>query len=346
MIARCLSLVLVGLAGCGDSHAVDLPWPLEPFPELPAQVRGAPPERVALGRLLFYDPIISQDGETACATCHSEIWGMSDGLARSIGHGSGLIAGPARKGDNFTKRNALPVWNLAYRQDLFWDGRTETLEEQAVQPLDERSELDLSPEEAMAALAAVPEYVRLFEEAFPDDPRVTLENFASAIATFERSIVSHNSLYDSYVDGDEGALRPDMIEGMFRFAQFGCDGCHTPPLFESSQFFDRKVPPIVGVEDEGRFEATEREEDRGKFRVPSLRNARFTEPYFHNGGTFRLREAVAHELGQGDLPFTDEDVALLTLFIGHALTDMSDAPTRPNQVPSGLPVPIDATDLR
>jgi len=347
--------VSVGPAGSGGSpgaggsggdvptepSAPELPWALAEFPPLPAVMKDVPEARIELGKALFYDPILSTDRETACATCHSEIWGMSDSLPRAVGHGAGLIAGPDRQGPNVLRRNSPALFNMAFRSSFFVDGRTATLEEQAVLPLLTEDELDRDPEEVVADLAGIAEYVSLFAAAFPDDPRVSVDNFAAALAAFQRTFISKRSLYDGYVAGDALALSDEMVEGMFRFAEMGCDTCHVPPLFESETFADRNVPGVDGVIDEGRAEATEDPADLGKFRTPTLRNINFTDPYFHNGTIRQLDEVVIHELEQGDIPYTDEDARLITVFIEKALNDESRKPHRSATVPSGLPLPID-----
>lgn len=345
------------VAGCGsaDSSSAEVtppepdppeasptvPWPVTEFPSLP-DMSDVPKVRLELGRLLFYDPILSKDKETACGTCHSDKWAMSDGLARSIGHGAGLVAGPQRNGGTTVRRNSQALFNLAFRTTLLWDGRSESLEEQALMPLESEEELAIDPQVAADELAGVEEYVELFEAAFPDDPRVSVENISSALAALQRTIVSNRSLYDGYVGGDLGALNADVVEGMFRFAEHGCDGCHTPPLFESEFFANRNVPNDAGVEDDGLAEVTEEQSDRGKFRTPSLRNIGLTSPYFHNGSVAVLQDVVRHELEQSGEPYTDEDVSLITDFIGRALKDDSKKPDRPLRVPSGLTIPFDS----
>ena len=194
-------------------------------------------------------------------------------------------------------------------------------------------------------MATITEYAERFADAFPEDPRVTVDNLASALAAFQRTMISKRSLYDSYIKGDLGALSDDMVEGMFRFAEMGCDGCHTPPLFESERFENRGVPEIEGVLDDGLMEVTHVESDRGKFRVPTLRNVAFTNPYFHNGSVALLEDAVEHELERSGMPYTDEDVRLLKVFIDKALRDESREPDRPLKLPSGLPVPLDGTAI-
>ena len=266
---------------------------------------------------------------------------MSDALERSIGHGAGLPSGPRRDGPNITRRNSLALINLAFRKTLFWDGRSDSLEEQALMPLLEETELNLDPDAAIDLLAAIPEYVERFADAFPDDPGVTRENTSAALAAFQRTIISDRSPYDAYLRGHLGALDDELVEGMHRFAEMGCDNCHAPPLFESETFADRNVPPLEDVDDQGLAEVTELPEDIGKFRTPSLRNSAVTEPYFHNGSVPFLRDAVEHELEQSGLPFDEEDVRLIERFIRKALRDESRAAVRPRHVPSGLPVPLD-----
>jgi cytochrome c peroxidase len=314
---------------------------LTAFPELPDVAIDVPEERIELGNLLFFDPVLSIDNETACGTCHSEFWGMSDGLPLSVGHGAGLPAGPQRKGPNVTRRNSLALFNVVFRETLFWDGRSDSLHEQATMPLEEESELNLDPDIALQRLAVIPEYVEMFAAAFPDDPRVTLDNLAEALAAFQRTFISDRSLYDAYVQGHVGTMDDELVEAMFRFAEMGCHGCHVPPLFESENFANRNVPAVAGIEDSGLAEVTERPEDTGKFRTPSLRNGAVTEPYFHNGSVPTLMDAVEHELVQSGLPFTDEDVRLIERFIRKGLRDESRAAERPMTVPSGLPVPVD-----
>ena len=355
-ITNCTWLALTPallIAACGGSAEsgdalvpeVDLPWPVTEFPALPDIMNGVPEARLELGKLLFYETLLSGDRETACATCHSEIWGMSDSLSRSVGLGAGLLAGPGRDGPNVMRRNAPTLYNLAFRESLFLDGRTATLEEQALLPMREAEEMDREPAESVAEMATIPEYVDRFAEAFPDDPRVTADNMASALSAFQRSVISNRATYDGYVKGDLGALNDDVIEGMFRFAEMGCDGCHAPPLFEAERFENRHVPDAEGVVDDGLMEVTGLEEDRGKFRVPTLRNAAFTNPYFHNGAMRKLEDAVEHELEQSGMPYTEEDARLIKLFINKALRDESREPARPQSLPSGLPLPRDGTAI-
>ena len=134
------------------------------------------------------------------------------------------------------------------------------------------------------------------------DSAATLDNVAAAIAAYERTFISNRSTYDGYAEGRYGLMKEEQIEGMFRFAEMGCGGCHVPPLFESETFANRNVPDVEGVVDHGLEERTERPEDRGKFRTPTLRNLAATEPYFHNGSEKLMSGAIRHELEQSGLP--------------------------------------------
>lgn len=304
-------------------------------------MKDVPEARIELGHLLFYDPILSIDRETTCSTCHSERWGLSDALRRGVGHGAGLLAGPGRQGPNTVRRNSSTLFNLAFRETLLWDGRVQTLEEQALIPLFDEDEMGADRDTIVADLLAIPEYVDMFTDAFPDNPEVSIDNLAAALAAYQRTFLSMKASYDKYAEGRPQVLTEDMTEGMFRFAEMECNDCHAPPLFESETFANRNVPEVEGLIDHGREEATERPEDRGKFRTVTLRNIAFTEPYFHNGTVDSLKDAVRHELEQGDKPFTDEDVRLITVFIGKALRDESNDAIRPASLPSGLPLSID-----
>jgi len=339
----CTALLVFASLGCdgaGQGEAPWTPWEVTPFPQVTAPADNpTTPEKAELGRLLFYDPVLGSDGVTACATCHSEIWGMGDGLALSVGVGGGTLTGPGREGPNMTTRNAQSLWNVGLRATLFRDGRSTSLEEQALAPMHSEVELAREPDAVVAELATLPEYVAAFERAFPDDAEpVSVTNLARALAAFERGLVSDRALYDAYVDGDVGALSHDMVAGMARFAELGCASCHAPPTFSSEAFAARGIP---GSADLGRFEMTGADADRGAFRVPSLRNLRDTGPYFHDGSVASLEDAVRHELGVGGDEPDPDDVRVISRFLEKALVDRSREPDRPDAVPSGLPVPED-----
>jgi cytochrome c peroxidase len=359
--AHALSLLCWGsLVGCSnadppaDASTEDAsvasvpvtPWPITPWPALPANDDPHLADKVALGRELFYDPILSVDGETACATCHSELWGLGDGLPLPIGAGAGSLTGPGREGSHVGRRNAQTLWNVAYRDALFWDGRSASLEAQASKPLENPLELDLDPSDATAAIAAVPEYVDAFEHAFVEDaPAVSFAHVTEALAAFERTLVTSHAAYDAYLNGDPEAMSAEMRAGMQVFADARCNACHVPPLFEGKAYVNRDVAGMAGVEDHGRAEVTDNAKDEGAYRVPTLRNARFTGPYFHDGSEPDLAHAITHEVAlqeaTGAGPFSAKEIDALVEFVSKALVDVSREPDRPDTVPSGLPVPRD-----
>ncbi len=349
-VASMLVFALV-VAACGDQAGSSesrgpTPWPLAELPPLPESMNDVPEARIELGHLLFFDPILSVDKQTACVTCHSEQWGMADGMPRAVGHGAGILAGPGRRGPNVLRRHSPTLYNLAFRKSLNWDGDTGTLEDQALIPLFDPREMGADPEMVIADLSAVDEYVERFAEAFPEDPVISVDNLAAALAAYQRTFLSVSSAYDAYVEGRVELMSADEVEGMFRFAEMGCDGCHTPPLFESETFADRNVPNPDGIVDHGREELTGLPEDRGKFRAVTLRNLWSTEPYFHNGSVSGMEAAIRHELEQSGIPFTDEDLRLIQAFLNQSLRDITNLAIRPAWVPSGLEVPIDPPGSR
>ncbi|MEM9191084.1 MAG: cytochrome c peroxidase [Myxococcota bacterium] len=342
---RIAPILLLGCAAAADGPA--LPWEASAIEAPPGLVQDATADaRVALGRLLFYDPILSADGETACATCHSEIWGMSDGLDRSVGVGGDGPTGPGRSGPNVTRRNSLALWNVAYRTALFWDGRSTSLEEQALLPIEEPEELGRELDAVVRDIAANAEYERLFASAFPNELPVTSDQMGRALADFQRTLVSARAPYDQYVAGDEDALDPTSVDGMFLFAEAGCADCHVPPHFMADRYHHRNAPPAPGIDDRGRAEVTGASEDMRAFRVPSLRNLRETGPYFHGGTVATLEEAVAHEVREqvasgASRALTEDETAAIARFLRRGLIDRSAEPDRPDEVPSGLAVPLD-----
>lgn len=339
-----LALALLGACGDGGEEqstaTPELPWDPGTWPAY-----EAPDERQAdLGKLLFYDPLLGADGTTACATCHSEHWGMSDGLPVSVGLDGVGAVGPGRVGPNHTRRNSQSLWNVAFRERLFWDGRAMTLEEQVSEPLTAAEELGSSEAGVVAALQANPEYSALFADAFPGEP-LGFQQVARALAAFQRVLVSDWAPYDRYVKGDLGALNEQSQRGLQAFGEQGCAGCHAPPRFELELYADRGQPNADGVVDDGRFEVTGDPSDMRAFRVPTLRNLRDSEPYFHAGSAATVEDAVRAELAfsQGVAPadVADDVVADITHFLVKALTDRTRQQPRPARLPSGLPVPLD-----
>jgi cytochrome c peroxidase len=267
---------------------------------------------IALGRRLFYDPRLSRDNSVACASCHNPLLGFSDGRRHSAGIG-GKIG----------KRNAPTVLNAAYLATQFWDGRASNLEEQAASPIANPIEMDGGHEVCATKLDAVPEYKTAFQEAFGPGP-ATLSKVTSALASFERTLISGNSPFDRYeFGGDKTALSPAAIRGLaiFRDPKRGnCATCHS--IGEKYALFtDGKFHNIgVGVNGEGeltdlgRYDETKKESDKGAFKTPTLRNVAKTAPYMHDGGLKTLKEVVDFYAGGGNSnPHLDKEIKEIKL---------------------------------
>ncbi|GIK58502.1 MAG: hypothetical protein HND44_13715 [Chloroflexi bacterium] len=293
-------------------------------------------EKVALGRLLFFDPVLSENNDFACASCHHPDLGFSDGRTTAMGAHETELA-----------RNAPTLWNVGYAKNLFWDGRLQSLEAQAEMPLTHPDEMGVSDTATLVAeLQAIPEYQELFNTAFDDG--VTFENVERALAAFQRSLITNNSPFDQYAAGDFNALTPAQRRGLalFRSGATRCFECHSAPTFASDTF------RVIGVEsdDPGRAAIAD-DGDEGAFKVPTLRNIALTAPYMHNGSMATLEEVLdfyaegggrAH--GQENIDvfvqgfeMNDQEKADLLAFL-MALTDESQMPEIPTAVPSGLPV--------
>ncbi len=250
------------------------------------------PEKVALGRRLFFDTSLSRDHTLSCASCH-----VIDALAG--GDGSATSLGIEDQRGN---RNAPTVWNAAFQNKLFWDGRAASLEEQAIGP-------PVNPVEmGMPSLQAVEERVRgnpdyhvLFAAAFGDGT-ITIDRIAKAIAAFERTLITTDTPYDRFVRGDLTALTPQQLRGMGLFQSVGCISCHFGPNFSAASVFDTSQPlrpfPTTPVPYQEQYRLTEdtgnapQVTGQGVWRVPSLRNVALTGPWLHNGSVTELEEVV------------------------------------------------------
>ncbi|MBI3942226.1 MAG: right-handed parallel beta-helix repeat-containing protein [Chloroflexi bacterium] len=315
------------------------------------------PERAELGRLLYFDPILSQHKDISCATCHHPDLGFTDGRGRAMGQG-GLGLGPDRQGGAVLQRGAPTIWNAAYNFRQFWDGRAADLEDQAKGPILTPQEMGADAGEIAARISAIPEYAQRFDRAYggQNGSAVNLDTITKAISAFERTVVSHNSPYDRYVAGDINALTPAQRRGLnlFRSVKTRCFECHGLPTFASADFKVIGVPDIPGeMPDLGRGGIAPQNSLQRAFKVPTLRNVALTAPYMHNGTFKTLDEVIDFYAKGGDnglgqtlpnlddkiRPFsiTPEEKADLVAFL-YALTDESALPEIPTRVPSGLPV--------
>jgi parallel beta-helix repeat protein len=314
-------------------------------------------ERAELGRLLFFDPILSGANDISCATCHHPDLGFTDGRGLSMGKG-GHGLGPGRAGGSVVRRGAPTLWNASYNHLQFWDGRAPDLEEQAKGPITSDIEMNENAETLVKELKAIPEYAKAFDAAFGgnDGSAVTMDNTVKAIAAFERKLTANNAPFDRYVSGDHNALTPAQVRGfnLFRSGRSRCFECHGLPTFANRDFKIIGVPEADPANpDYGRFEVTKGEGNKYGFKVPTLRNVVLNAPYMHNGKFKTLEEVLDFYAAGGGPgvgfkePKVDDKIHTYTIsaeekqdliaFL-YALTDESNLPQFPARVPSGLPV--------
>ncbi|MBF0281146.1 MAG: cytochrome-c peroxidase [Zetaproteobacteria bacterium] len=283
----------------------------EPIQPLEAPVVDK--HKVALGDKLFHDPRLSADDSISCASCHSLDLGGTDNQPRSLGIKGQLGA-----------VNAPTVFNSGFNLAQFWNGRASTLEEQAAGPIHNPVEMGSNFKQVIEKLSADREYVQQFQAIYPDQG-ITSETLVDAIATFERSLVTIDSPFDRYLRGEEHAINAREKRGYELFQDYGCVACHQGKNVGGNMYQkfgimdDYFAKKTLTDADNGRFSVTGFEEDRFVFKVPGLRLAVLTAPYFHNGSTETLEEAIntmAHyQLGR---TIPKEDVEYIIDFL-HSL---------------------------
>jgi len=354
-------------------------------------------ERIELGRLIFFDPILGGEKDVACGTCHHPDFAFADG--RKLGAGtSGEGLGPDRmiSVSSLTgmpiidePRHSQTIFNTAFngnREGIpsheglqFWDGRVKGLEEQSTKPIGDRDEMagDAYPtavamDSVLVRLRSIPEYVALFQSAYPGETTafegaaiVNESTYARAIGAYERELVTRNTAYDRYVEGDDGAMTPLQKWGLqLFFTKAKCAICHSGPMFSDFQFVVQGVPQEGPGKDElpgddlGRFEFSKDPSGRYAFRTPTLRNIELTAPFMHDG-VFETLKDVVRFYDDGALPrhpmvsdemmhlaltqplgLTDAESDAIVAFM-EALTDNGSLLdpmllTVPDAVPSGL----------
>lgn len=258
---------------------VDEPLP-RGLPELPKP--AASTAMIQLGKQLFQETRLSGDGTVSCATCHDAQKNFATNDPRAIGIGKQL-----------GRRNAPSLMNRALGVSMFWDGRVKTLEEQALLPIADPTEMGNTVEKAIATLAVDTEYPKRFKAAFGSEG-VTKERLASALAAFQRSLLLGNSPVDAFVDGDTAKLSESAKQGLWLFeSRANCWKCHSGKNYSDEKFHNTGISWGGTPVDLGRYEVSKKEEDRGRFKTPSLRGVAKTAPYMHDGSIKTLEEVVA-----------------------------------------------------
>lgn len=251
------------------------------------------PERVDLGRNLFFDPRLSGSKWISCATCHNPALGWSDGLPTAIGHGMKVLA-----------RSTPTILNTAYQKFQFWDGRAQTLEQQALGPIEAEPEMAGNMGEVLKDLADIPTYKKMFEAAYPGQG-ITNDTVAKAIAAFERTVVAHDGAFDRWLKGQTTAMNDAAKRGFGVFkGKANCVACHSGFNFTDNGFHNIGLPDN---NDEGRFLVKKVKVMKGAFKTPTLRNVALTAPYMHNGQYKTLEEVVDHYNDGGKPTFDNLD---------------------------------------
>ncbi len=242
------------------------------------------PAKAILGRRLFFETKLSRDGTISCFWCHAPGAAFTDRHTGTVSLGIG---------NQPMRRNTPTLVNVAFGDAFLFDGSVASLEEQALHPLFAPDEMDMTAPEIEARLAADTFHVRLFRQAYGDGP-VTIEGVAKALATYQRTLISHRTPWDRWVAGDHDALSPAAQRGaaLFMGAKANCVQCHSPPLFTDGGFHNIGLDTLYA--DPGRAEATGNPSDAGKFKTPTLRNISVTEPYMHDGRFWFLEEVLEH----------------------------------------------------
>lgn len=353
-----LGLMLLGACGGDNAEPVAIEQD-ERVGSLPLQI--VEPEtnlgtaaKIELGRLLFWDPILSANQDVACVSCHHPDNAYAEKLAISIGVG-GIGLSDQRHSGVLAQRNSPTILNTAFNgidaelnvdpesAVMFWDNRVVSLEQQALDPIRSQAEMrgtqfsesEILPE-IVSRLEGIPEYVTLFEQAF-NDGVISEGNIAKAIASFERTLLANNSRFDQYARGDDNALTQQEIRGLNAFNDAGCNACHSGPMFSDYELHQLPVDnsPLLDEIDQG---------VDGKFRTPSLRNLALTAPYMHNGTVLDLEAAInfyddidnpSNDPDLAQLNFDEDTTADIAAFL-MTLTDESFDRTIPDAVPSGL----------
>ena len=235
------------------------------------------PERVELGKQLFYDTRLSKDQTVSCASCHDLTKGGADGLSVAVGIGGQK---------NPHHLNSPTVYNSALFKRQFWDGRSPDLEDQAMGPMLAPFEMGMTPKLAEDRINAVPEYVKSFKKAYGNDVKIDFKKIASTIAIFERTLITP-SRFDDFLNGEKDALTKEEKKGLGIFIDRGCINCHTGVAIGGS------MQPFA-IADEFKFKDVGdfKGDKNGLVKVPSLRNVTLNSPYFHNGTVVELKDAI------------------------------------------------------
>ncbi|MCU8000816.1 cytochrome-c peroxidase [Shewanella sp. SM95] len=320
-----LTSIAIFIAGMlASTHAISA----EPI-EVITAAKITEPEKVELGKMLFFEPRLSKSGFISCNSCHNLSTGGVDALPTSIGHH--WQEGPI---------NSPTVLNADFMLAQFWDGRASDLKEQAAGPIANPKEMGFTHELATETIASMPAYRAHFAKVYGDE-KVTIDRLTDAIATFEKTLVTPNSPFDQYLLGKQEAISANAKAGYQLFKDKGCVSCHNGPAVGGTMYMKMGLikPFHTNNPAEGRKGVTGKDADKYVFKVPTLRNIELTYPYFHDGSVWTLEEAVNTmadiQLGQ---KLSDQEVKEMVAFL-ESLTGEQPQITLPILPPSNKDTP-------
>lgn len=240
--------------------------------------------RIKLGKMLFFDPRLSGDGNMSCATCHNPVMGWSDGLPTAKGFKSQVLG-----------RATPTIINTGYNLIQMWDGRKASLEDQAMGPMEANVEMNMDTDRLFKWLSRNDTYRRAFRDAYPGKP-INADTVSKAIAAFERTVVSRNSRFDRWIRGDRKAMTEQEVRGFKLFVgRAGCADCHSAPNFTDDGFHNLGLASYgESNPDMGRYAQRPVKLMKGAFKTPTLRDISRTAPYFHDGSAKTLEEVIEH----------------------------------------------------
>lgn len=244
-------------------------------------------DQVQLGRVLFYDPILSADSTISCASCHLSYTSFTH-VDHALSHGIG---------DSIGRRNSPVIMNVAWQEDFMWDGAINNIEVQPLAPISNPLEMGSSINEVVEKLGRHSKYRQLFYKAYGDS-NITGEYVLKAIAQFQLTFVSQDSKYDSV---NLGLTQfSEQEQKGYELFKANCASCHTEPFFSNYKFENNGIAIDSELNDLGRYEVTQQPEDSLRFKVPTLRNIQFSRPYMHDGRYNTLKECLDYYADHGD----------------------------------------------
>lgn len=277
-----ISVSLIALFGFTSLKIFDLKYPSYfPTPVYDLKTNPLSAEKVELGKVLFYDPILSKDNTISCASCHSsyQAFGHTD---HQLSHGIN---------DQIGTRNAPALFNLAWHNSFMWDGAINHLDVQALAPIAHPKEMNEKIENVVKKLQATQLYPKLFLKAFKDSI-ITGEHVLKALSQFQLTLVSADSKYDRVKQSKMKFTEQE--ENGYKLFLENCNACHTEPLFSNYKFANNGLSIDTTLKDYGRYTITKQSSDSLKFKVPSLRNLSYTNPYMHDGRFNKLHQVINH----------------------------------------------------